>query len=153
MWLARLTKSLRQSGNTTPFFWTLLVSQYQNVLYYTYIILYYTYIYIRSGNDTQQSSYDKNWFQKKRQTCSTSSYRHPLNLAYWPLTIDRWPLTVDCWPLNVDRWPLTVAYWPLTVDRWPLTVDRWPLTVDHWLLTIDRWPLTVDPLKENERNM
>lgn len=140
MWLARLTKPLRQPEsnlNTIPFFWMKFIPPSQNVLYYTYIILYIPIYYIRCGNGTQQSDNDKTCL--RGQTCSTSSYRHPLNLTYCPLTVDHCPLTVDCWPLTIDYSPLTVDCWLLTV-----TLDPWPLTVDCWLLTVDRWPLTVD---------
>ena len=158
MWLARLTKSLRQSGNTTPFFWMKFIPPSQNVLYYTYIILYIPIYYIRCGNGTQQSDNDKTCL--RGQPCSSSSFRHPLNLTYCPLTVDHCPLTIAHCPLPVDHWPLTVDPWPLTLDPWPLTlwpltIDHWPLTIDPWLLTVDRWPLTVAPRlqEENERNM
>lgn len=154
MWLARLTKSLRQPEsnlNTIPFCWMKFIPPSQNVLYYTYIILYIPIYYIRCGNGTQQSDNDKTCF-------------HLLHLFFPPptesclltldcLTIDHWPLPVDHWPLTIDHCPLTIAPWLLTIAPWLLTVDPWPLTLDRWLLTVDCWPLTVDPLQENERNM
>ena len=133
MWLARLTKPLRQpeSNLNTPFFWTLLISQYQNTPIYN----------IRCGNGTQQSDNDKTCL--RRQTCSNSSYRThwilliALNyLPIWPLTVDRWPLTIDHWLLPIDPWPLTLGCWPLTVDCWPLTTfarRKWKKYVTEYL--------------------
>ena len=107
-----------------------------NASYFTVSEHSYIY-YIRCGNGTQQSGYDKNWFRKSVK---------PAHLFLPPptesclLTVDHWPLPIARWPLPIDHWPLTIAHCPLTIDRWPLTLDRWLLTVDCWLLTVDCCP-------------
>ena len=126
MWLARLTKSLRQPEKQPKHNPLLLNEVYTTVSERPILYLYhpiYTYILY------------KVWKRHtaERQWQNLFSPAPPLlSATHWILLIAPWLLTVDHYPLSVDHWLLTVDRWPLTVDCWPLE-RKWKKYVTEYL--------------------
>ena len=116
MWLARLTKSLRQPEKQPKHNPLLLNEVYTTVSERPLLYLYhpiYTYILYKVWKRHTAERQWQNLFSPAPPLLTATHWILLISLNYWPLTVDHWLLTVDCWPLTVDCWPLTVDHWPL----------------------------------------